>query len=76
MARLLGTMGKTQESLSPALTAEKLFAAAKSPNLPNCHYLLLVIYYNLQDKPMIKKYRDLCKKEKVELPAALEVDPN
>jgi len=75
-ARLLGELGKVQESLSPALTAEKLWTAAKSPNLPNCHYLLFVIYYTLQDKPMIKKYRDLCKKENVDIPAQLALDPD
>ncbi|HVU58191.1 MAG TPA: tetratricopeptide repeat protein [Puia sp.] len=76
MARLLGTMGKTKESLSPALTAEKLFTAAKSPLLPQCHFLLFMIYYNLPDKPMVKKYRALCKKENVEIPALLALDPD
>ena len=67
--RMLATMSKLQEALEPTLKAEQLYAKQKSPLLPEAHYLLFVIYYNLKDEVMTKKYRDLCKKENVDIPA-------
>jgi tetratricopeptide (TPR) repeat protein len=71
-ARALITMGKVEEGLAPAQQAEKLYAKLNSPQLPDCHFMLFVAYYNLKNKPMAKKYMTLCKNEHVEIPAKME----
>jgi tetratricopeptide (TPR) repeat protein len=71
-ARALLTMGKLEEGLSQAQQAEKIYTKLKSPGLSDCHYLLFVAYYNLQNKPMAKKYLVLCKNENVQIPAEME----
>jgi tetratricopeptide (TPR) repeat protein len=68
-ARALLTMGKLEEGLAQAQQAEKIYAKLNSPSLSDCHYVLFVAYYNLQNKPMAKKYMLLCKKENIEIPA-------
>jgi len=75
-ARILATMGKLQESVAPAQQAEKLYAKAGNPAISDCHYMQFVIYYNLHDKVQTKKYRELCKKENMQIPADMQSDPN
>jgi tetratricopeptide (TPR) repeat protein len=71
-SRALLTMGKLEEGLAQALQAEKIYTKLKSPGLSDCHYLIFVAYYNLQNKPMAKKYLTLCKNENVQIPAEME----
>jgi len=76
VARVMVTMGQLQESIPVAEQAEKLYAKQKSPVISECHLLQLIIYFNLKDKVKTKKYRDLCKKEGMDVPAELQGDPN
>ena len=71
-SRALLTMGKLEEGLAQALQAEKIYTKLKNPGLADCHYLIFVAYYNLQNKPMAKKYLALCKNENVQIPAEME----
>ena len=73
-ARVLLTMAKLEEGLAMAQQAEKIYTKLNSPSLSDCHYVLFVAYYNLQNKPMAKKYMSLCKKENVEIPAGMEAN--
>jgi len=75
-ARVLATMGRLDESVTPVTQAEKLYAKTKSPIIGECYLLQLIIYYNLHNKPLTKKYRDLCKKVNMDVPAELQTDPN
>jgi len=70
--RVLATMAKFDEALAQALRAEKLYAKSNSPYTSDCLYLIFAIYYNMQNKPMAKKYMALCKKENVSIPADME----
>ncbi len=67
--RVLATMARLDEALIQTQTAETLYAKSNSPYLSDCHYLLLVIYVNLDKKPEARKYLALCKKENVTVPA-------
>ncbi|MEO6637073.1 MAG: hypothetical protein ABIN25_02280 [Ginsengibacter sp.] len=58
--------------MKDAQSAEKLYEKSNSPYISDCHYLLLVIYTNLNDKLLTKKYLALCKKENVDVPADVE----
>lgn len=69
-------MTKFDESLVQAQQAEKLYAKAHSSQLGDCYLLELIIYYNMGNKAMCQKYRALCKKENVAVPAELAADPN
>ena len=60
-------LGKLQEGLAAAKQAERLFEQAHSASLPDCHYLLLIAYFNLKDVPNAKKYFALCKKENTQI---------
>jgi len=75
-ARVLATIGRLDESVAPVTQAEKLYVKTKSPVIGECYLLQLIIYYNLHNKPLTKKYRDLCKKVNMEVPAELQTDPN
>lgn len=75
-ARALAAMARLDESLAQAQQAEKLYAKAGSPQLSDCHLMLLIIYYNMHNKPMYQKYKALCKKEGVQIPAEVANDPN
>jgi tetratricopeptide (TPR) repeat protein len=72
VGRLLTTMAKLDEALVQTQHAEKLYEKANSPYLSDCHYLLLVIYYNQHNKASAKKYLALCKKENVQVPSEIE----
>jgi tetratricopeptide (TPR) repeat protein len=72
VARMLITMGKLEEGLAQGQQAEKIYTKLKSPALSDCHFLLFVAYYNLQNKPMAKKYLVICKNENVQIPAEME----
>jgi len=71
-ARVLITMAKLEEGLAQAQQAEKLYTKLNSPALGDCHYLIFLAYYNLQNKSMAKKYLLLCKKENVKIPEEME----
>jgi tetratricopeptide (TPR) repeat protein len=70
--RVLTNMSKLDEALTQTLEAERLYTKLKSPYTSDCHYLLLVIYFNMNNKPMAKKYLVLCKKENVQVQAEIE----
>jgi tetratricopeptide (TPR) repeat protein len=70
--RILTTMGKLDEALIQTQQAEKLYTKSKSPYTSDCHYLLLVIYFNMNNKPLAKKYLTLCKKENVQISSEIE----
>ena len=70
--RMLTTMAKLDEALVQTQQAEKLYAKSNSPYLSDCHYLLLVICFNMDNKTLAKKYLALCKKENVQVPADIE----
>jgi tetratricopeptide (TPR) repeat protein len=72
VGRVLTTMAKLDEALVQTQHAEKLYEKANSPYLSDCHYLLLVIYYNQHNKASAKKYLALCKKENVQVPSEIE----
>jgi tetratricopeptide (TPR) repeat protein len=76
VARVLVTAGRLQESIPVAEQAEKLYTIQKSPVIGECHLLQLIIYFNLKNKVMTKKYQDLCKKDGMDVPADLQGDPN
>ena len=69
-------MGELKESIPVAEQAEKLYAKQKIPVTGECHLLQLIIYFNLKGKVTATKYRDLCKKEGMDVPAELQGDPN
>ena len=70
--RILATMGKLDDALVQAQHAETLYAKSNSRYVSDCHYLLLVIHTNMNNKPIAKKYLALCKKENVEVPSDIE----
>ena len=72
VGRVLTTMAKLDEALVQTQKAENLYAKSNSPYLSDCHYLLLVIYFNMNNKAMAKKYLALCKKENFQVPAEIE----
>lgn len=71
-ARILTTLAKFDEALVQAQMAEKLYTKTNSPYTKDCHYMLLVIYFNTRNKPMAKQYLALCKKEGVPVQSAIE----
>ncbi|MES1226100.1 MAG: tetratricopeptide repeat protein [Bacteroidota bacterium] len=71
-ARVLANMAKLDEALTEGLEAEKLYTKIKSPYVADCHYLLLMIYFNMNNKAVAKKYLAFCKKENVAVPAEIE----
>ncbi len=70
--RILATMARLDEALIETQEAEKLYIKSNSQYASDCHYLLLVIYFNMNNKPLAKKYLALCKKENVQVPADIE----
>lgn len=70
--RILTTMARLDEALIQTQQAEKLYTKTNSPYTSDCHYLLLVIYFNMDNKILAKKYLALCKKENVQVPADIE----
>lgn len=72
VSRILSNTGKYAEALPQALLAEKLYQAANSPYIGDCHYQILIIYFYLNDKPKAKEYLALCKKEGVQVDPILE----
>lgn len=72
VSRVLSATAKYDEALQNAQTAEKLYAAAKSPYISDCHYQLLIIYFYMNNKPKAKEYLALCKKEGVQVDPQLE----
>lgn len=70
--RILATMAKLDDALIQAQQAEKLYTKSNSNYINDCHYLLLVIYFNMKNKMQAKKYLALCKKENMQVPANIE----
>ncbi len=71
-ARVLTAGAKFDEALKQALVAEGLYVKANSPYISDCHYVLLVIYYNMHNKAMADKYLAICKKEGAQIDAQIE----
>ena len=74
LSRMYLNSNKYEDALKYGLIAEKYYKLNNSPYIGDCYYLLCLIYYYNNNKPLAQKYLALSKKAGIDVNKNIEKD--